>query len=385
MSAAATQTTPALSAAAPARGATSVRWLIGARQDLAWFICPALVCYLMYGLVAWRLVPVYVLLTAWLVLGDTPHVFGTLTRTYFDREERRGRGRLLWGSLALLGVGPALVAAGQGAAFILLVGLWSHLHQIKQHYGFAVLYKKKNDDLRPADNALDQLFMRFGFGFPIADFLMRQPWVVKRLPESLTALLPSVRAALLFLTLAVVLAWLARQAQRVWTGPALNVPKCLLLLAALPLHWLVLLSPATPQSIAVVVGVLSPFHTLQYHRLVWFHNRKYTRDNSCRERHGAAALLNRRLVYYAAFVLGVSLFYHAVRLGAGRVGGRGVFWTEMLLAFMLGHLLVHFYLDSKIWRVRRDPLVGSALALDEGRPDSGAAPLGAVNRCPPTL
>ena len=383
MSAAATQTSPAL-AAAHARGAMSVRWLIGARQDLAWFICPALVCYMMYALVVWRVVPVYALLTAWLVLGDTPHVFGTLTRTYFDREERRGRGRLLWGSLALLAVGPLMVAAGRGGAFILLVGLWSHLHQIKQHYGFAVLYKKKNGDLGRLDNALDQLFMRFGFGFPIADFLMRQPWAVKRLPESLTAALPSLRAALLFVTLAVALAWLARQAQRAYAGPALNVPKCLLLLAALPLHWLVLLSPATPQSIAVVVGVLSPFYTLQYHRLVWFHNRKYTRDGACRERHGAAALLSRRLVYYAAFVLGVSLFYHAVRAGAGWAGGRGQFWIEMLLAFMLGHLLVHFYLDSKIWRVRRDPAVGSALALDGGRDAAGAAPLG-VNRCPPTL
>jgi len=174
-----------------------------------------------------------------------------------------------------------------------------------------------------------------------------------------------------------VLAWLARQAQRLCAGPALNVPKCLLLLAALPLHWLVLLSPATPQNIAVVVGVLSPFHTLQYHRLVWFHNRKYTRDDSARERHGAAALVNRRLLYYAAFVLGVSLCYHAVRLGAGRAGGRGWFWTEMLLAFMLGHLLVHFYLDSKIWRVRRDPSVGSALALEDGRPAVAAPPAGA--------
>jgi hypothetical protein len=337
----------------------------------------------MYALVVWRLVPVYLLLTAWLVLLDTPHVFATFTRTYFDREERRGRGRLLWGSLALLAVGPALVAAGAGAAFILIVGLWSHLHQVKQHYGFAVLYKKKNGDLGRLDNALDQLFMRFCFGFPVVDFVLRRPGVLRRLPEWLAAQAPTVRAALLYLTLGVASAWLLRQARRAWAGPPLNVPKCLLLLAAVPLHWVVLLSPWTPPSVAVVVGVLSPFHTLQYHRLVWFHNRKYAAPREgARERHGTAALLSRRLLYYAAFVLGVSLCYHALRFGAVRLWGRGNFWTEALLAFMLGHLLVHFYLDSKIWRVRRDPSVGSALALEE-RPAAAAAPDGALP-CPPT-
>jgi hypothetical protein len=37
------------------------------------------------------------------------------------------------------------------------------------------------------------------------------------------------------------------------------------------------------------------------------------------------------------------------------------FITQMASGFLWGYALVHYYLDSKIWRVRRDPSVGKAL------------------------
>jgi hypothetical protein len=48
----------------------------------------------------------------WAILIDAPHVFGTFSRTYFDRAERQNRPRLLWGSLLFFAVGPLLVWAG---------------------------------------------------------------------------------------------------------------------------------------------------------------------------------------------------------------------------------------------------------------------------------
>jgi hypothetical protein len=135
--------------------------------------------------------------------------------------------------------------------------------------------------------------------------------------------------------------------------------------SALPLYWIVSLSPAT-RDVGVLVLLTAPLHTLQYHRLVWFHNRKYadgSRGVALRERHGAAEWISRRLLYYVAFILALSLGYHALRRTLFAAGGHGRLLTELLLSLILGHLLVHFYLDSKIWRVRRDPAVGRSLSM----------------------
>ena len=74
-------------------------------------------------------------------------------------------------------------------------------------------------------------------------------------------------------------AWLGRQIQRAIIGEPLNVPKYLLLAAAIPMHWIVLLTPMPHKPIAIV-AILTIYHNLQYHRLIWFHNKKYTAERS---------------------------------------------------------------------------------------------------------
>src|SRR5919199_5457053 len=108
-----TQTTVPLKAAHAAR-ALSVRWIIGAREDLVWFIGSVLTSYALFALYVWGLVPLVPMVAAWAVLVDAPHVFATFSRTYFDREERRVRGRLLWWSLLFFVVGPLAVLLGAG-------------------------------------------------------------------------------------------------------------------------------------------------------------------------------------------------------------------------------------------------------------------------------
>jgi molybdopterin synthase catalytic subunit len=68
---------------------------------------------------------------------------------------------------------------------------------------------------------------------------------------------------------------MGRQIQRVLTGELLDLPKYLLLAAAIPMHWIVLLTPMPHKPIAIV-AILTIYHNLQYHRLIWFHNKKYT-------------------------------------------------------------------------------------------------------------
>ena len=342
--------------------AISARWIISAREDLVWFVGSVASSYLLFGLYVAGLLPLFPMLLAWAVLIDAPHVFGTFSRTYFDREERRARKRLLWWSLAFFAVGPLLVLAGLGLVFFFLAALWAYYHLVKQHYGFMVLYKKKNDDLAPTDNALDRLFILVAMSYPFVAFVVRDPGAMRRVPTPLAGGIGHLSTALLVATVAITFLWLARQVQRAAQGQPLDVPKYLLLAAAIPMHWIVLLTPMPQQPIAVV-AILTVYHNLQYHRLIWFHNRKYAGEGA-RERHGAAELISRRLLYYVAFGVLFGLWYQLPRRLVGEAYGQQSLLAQLAASFFWGYAFIHYHLDAKIWRVRRDPSVGKALHME---------------------
>src|SRR5918997_154060 len=95
MSAATQTNAQTLTAAQGARaGALSVRWIISAREDLVWFIGSVASSYALFALYVGGVVPLVPMVAAWAILIDAPHVFGTFSRTYFDRAERLARARL---------------------------------------------------------------------------------------------------------------------------------------------------------------------------------------------------------------------------------------------------------------------------------------------------
>jgi hypothetical protein len=354
--------------------AITLRWIISARDDLIWLIGSVSSSYLLLILYVKGILPLVPMVALWAILIDAPHVFGTFSRTYFDRTERKNRGRLLWGSLLFFTIGPVMVFAGAGLIFFFLAALWAYYHLVKQHYGFMVLYKKKNNDLAPADNALDRLLLLFAFNYPFVAFIARDPEAIARVPAPLQSGVNVLATILLAGTLILAIAWLGRQMQRALTGESLDVPKYLLLAAAIPMHWIVLLTPMPHKPIAIV-AILTIYHNLQYHRLIWFHNKKYAAGGadilSARQKYGAAELISRRLLYYIAFGILFGLIYQGPRQilgyislknGAG-VAGAQTFATQLGISFLWGYAFIHYYLDSKIWRIRRDPSVGKALNM----------------------
>ena len=367
--------------------AISVRWIISARDDLVWLIGSVASSYLLLVLYVKGILPLVPMVALWAILIDAPHVFGTFSRTYFDRTERHNRPRLLWGSLLFFAIGPLMVYAGASLLFFFLAALWAYYHLVKQHYGFMVLYKKKNNDLAPVDNALDRLLLLFAFNYPFVAFIAQDPEAMKRVPAALQSGVNGLAMVLLAGTIVLTIAWLGRQIQRVVTGEALDVPKYLLLAAATPMHWIVLLTPMPHKPIAIV-AILTIYHNLQYHRLIWFHNRKYAQTGSRsgrgssptvregsssnatnpRQKYGAAELISRRLLYYIAFGILFGLIYQGPRQFLGYISlknGEGTqsFATQLGISFLWGYAFIHYYLDSKIWRVRRDPSVGKALNM----------------------
>ncbi len=391
----------------PEASVVSLRWIISARDDLIWFIGSVFSSYALLILYVAGLLPLVPMVALWAILIDAPHVFGTFSRTYFDRTERQNRRRLLWGSLLFFAIGPIMVLVGAGLIFFFIAALWAYYHLVKQHYGFMVLYKKKNNDLAPVDNALDRLLLLFAFNYPFVAFVARDPEAMARVPAPLQSAMNGLATILLAGTIILAIAWLGRQLQRVFTGEPLNVPKYLLLAAAIPMHWIVLLTPMPHKPIAIV-AILTIYHNLQYHRLIWFHNQKYSvrtasgpgppsgqpawgggsarvgsgtgvqpvgnaqdADATLRAKYGAAALISRRLPYYIAFGILFGLIYQGPRqflgynsLKNGDGGGIGhSLVTQLGISFLWGYAFIHYYLDSRIWRIRRDPAVGKALHM----------------------
>lgn len=346
----------------------SLRWLISAHDDLIWFIGSVVTSYVLLILYVGGILPLVPMVAAWAILIDAPHVFGTFSRTYFDRTERHNRGRLLWGSLLFFVVGPVMVLSGAGFVFFFIAALWAYYHLVKQHYGFMVLYKKKNNDLATVDNALDRLLLLFAFNYPFVEFIARDPEAMARVPGVLQSGVNRLALLLLIGTIALAVVWLGRQVYRLINGQALNVPKYLLLAAAIPMHWIVLLTPMSHKPIAIV-AILTVYHNLQYHRLIWFHNRKYTTGgDDLRQKYGAAELISRRLLFYVLFGVVFGLIYQGPRQLLGYVSlqrdpNEDSFLIQLGISFLWGYAFIHYYLDSKIWRVRRDPSVGQALKM----------------------
>jgi hypothetical protein len=361
--------------------AISLRWIINAREDLIWFVGSVAASYLLLVLYVTGVLPLIPMVAGWAILIDAPHVFGTLSRTYFDRSEWKTRKRLLLGSLLFFLVGPVMVLLGVGFTFFFIAALWAYYHLVKQHYGFMVLYKKKNNDLAPVDNALDRLLLMFAFNYPFVAFIAGDPLAMARVPPVLRSGVNAVATLLFIGTIVLGIAWFVRQAQRLWLRQQLNGPKYLLLAAAVPMHWIALLTPMPAKPIALV-AILTIYHNLQYHRLIWFHNQKYTAGSrtSCppegeartdlRNKYGPAALISRRLIYYVAFGILFGVIYQGPRqylgylnLHTGDSPAALSMPIQLGIAFLWGYAFIHYYLDSKIWRVRRDPSVGKALNM----------------------
>src|SRR5256885_1302913 len=195
-------------------GVISLRWIINAREDLVWFIGSVVASYLLLVLYVTGVLPLIPMVAGWAILIDAPHVFGTFSRTYFDRSEWKTRKRLMLGSLGFFIIGPAMVLLGAGFTFFFVAALWAYYHLVKQHYGFMVLYKKKNNDLAPIDNALDRLLLLFAFNYPFVAFIANDETAMARVPAILRGGVNAVATILLIGTIVLGIGWLARQVQR---------------------------------------------------------------------------------------------------------------------------------------------------------------------------
>ena len=337
-------------ATAPSGAVNAPRWIIGRGVDLTLVIGSALAGYLYVLLYAGFHVPITLLWWFWSVGFDGTHIFATASRTYFDSEARRRNPALFYGSLVFFfSLGPLMVLAGWKGWLYLLVGVWAYYHVIRQHYGFMVLYKVKNRELAPIDNRLDRVFLGVMLVFPpFQRFFIRHPEELG-LPFRLT-LIGTPAWCIVGATLA---AFLVRQWVRRRAGVPANRPKLLLFAAVIPLHWLTFACMSWQAAVPTVTIV----HNLQYHAIVWFHNRNRYSGRDARARHGRiSAAVARSLAAYVVVGLLFSALYRIPGFALGQT-------SDLAFGFFCGFGLTHYYLDSRIWRVRHDSGLRTALRM----------------------
>ncbi len=348
-------------------------WIISRRDDLIYFSGSAFAGYLLLGLNRLGGIPLIYLTFIWAIVFDGPHVWGTFSRTYLDAQERAERARLLYGSAVWFVVGPVLVLMTQwlhqgffAKAFFFAANIWAYYHLVKQHYGFMILYKRKNRDLAPMDNALDRLFLVFLLGYPFLSMLINYPAAHDYLPVTFPSGVESAIDRILFMGMvAVIILWAGRQIQRAVGQEALNLPKYLLMLGCIPLHWIVILAVMRWNlSPIALVPLLTLPHNIQYHRLVWFHNSNKYSSAGAASRYGIAVFANETFLRYVIFGLLFDLIYQLPRSMIGVVSDN-MSSQAIVAAFFWGFAFTHYYLDAKIWRVRRDVALNNALRLSE--------------------
>src|SRR5580692_12591803 len=210
----------------PATAAT--RWIISRRDDLTWFIGSAAISYLALILMAVGF-PITLIYLIWLVGIDGPHVIATVTRTYFDRQERKRLGWFLWVIFPLVVVGPVMVWAGQGSLFFLFAVCWQHYHIAKQHFGFVMLWKAKNKERDPLDLKLDRWFLLTSTILPLTLFVIKTRLMAFQAVQWLGA-------ASLVVYLVFTGVYVARQIQKYRRSLPMNTPKLLLFGVLVPLQ-----------------------------------------------------------------------------------------------------------------------------------------------------
>jgi hypothetical protein len=325
------------------------RWLVGPRYDLCFFIGSCALTFAFYGLYRAAghlgflpggdsILLTYFVFTA---LFDQPHIFQTFSRTYYDRPEFAKRRTLYtWGLAALVAAGLAVTALGWEAELIVFAAVFGTWHIIRQHAGLVKVYKVLNGDREPLDNWLDSLTLYTGmFACLLHDYAdLRGPVVIygdlqagfPSLPANLGAGLWSV-----FLVLLVLFG--LRQTWRVMEGKPLNVPKLLLMAAALTTHYFVFFATATPFLVAEALETV--YHDVQYQGWIMHYQRRRYPEV-------------RRVVLRW---FGLAMLYGVV-VGAVEVWGllhRG--WAMWVFIPFSMLVIFHYYVDGLVWRLRDYP------------------------------
>lgn len=363
----------------------SFRWITARNYDLLWYIGASLTGYFLIYLNLGLGMPAILLFWLWILLLDGPHVFGTISRTYFDKEEWRNRKSLLLGSLLWLVPGPLVLLFTNAIrsnipllVFLTLAQIWAYWHVVRQHYGFLTLYQKKNGERSGKDNPVDYWCFYTLMLAPFVSFLMRHPDARAQVGLPIQPA-PAEQIFLWVLNAAVLAALIVYgwKEIRIAKSGSWNLPKNLFLSACVPLHLFIFMHPyiSTRVDIRLFAVFITVYHNIQYQGIVWFHNRNRYGSDPGGARFGLASFFSRNFfVYYVAALLYTVLYrYPNWALTAipfsPRSADFGLHLSDLAIVFWWGFAFHHYYLDQKIWRPSKDRQLAQDLGVNDRNPE----------------
>lgn len=350
-------------------------WVFSAREDLLWFLGPVVVAAVV-ALVAWRTGTLDADLPPWafllLVVGcDVAHVWGTAFRTYLDPLVRARRGGLLLAvPLACLAAGVLLHAQGPDVFWRALAYV-AAFHFVRQPWGWMAYAARRAGETSRLDRGLDVVAIHAVSLYPLL-------WWHAHLPRAFVWFRPDDFAAGLasevvdvagVLHVAILVAWLVRQAVRFATGQGVNRAKALVLgsTAAVWYGGIVVLDSDVVFTTSNVLA-----HGVPYLALVHRYGRSRWR--------GAGGALGRvfarpGVALYVGALVAVAYVEEACWDGlvwhqhAGAFPLPAVDVPAALLSLVVPLLALpqatHYVLDAFVWRSRSDADLRAALHLGD--------------------
>ena len=299
---------------------------------------------------------------AWLVLVplvDVSHVYASLYRTYFDREEFRRRRGLYCAVPALAFLVGTMLYAVDARLFWTVLAYVAVFHFVRQQYGFLTLYRVRAGE---PPSRLDSALLYLATIYPVVWWHTHLPrkfvWFVEG--DFLALRARGLSLALGWIYAAAIVGYLAKELACVARGRPFAVGKNLVLLST-ALTWYVGIVVYDSDWSFTVTNVIS--HGAPYVALVWVVCRRKWRAS---EPSSWLAVVSRP--QFALVFVGILAALAMVEEGLWDVlvwgdhpalfGGRqsaSALASSPLLAFAVGALAVpqttHYVLDGFIWKM----------------------------------
>lgn len=346
----------------------------GPVADSFWIIFSPLVALATMGaLWAWSGVSdlaLYAILFGFVVTGH--HLPGWFRAFGEPAVYSRYRARL-WMSLAAV---PALVilptAYGLGAVALTVAALFDLWHVAMQQHGFGRIYAAKAGDIAPLSSRIDLACVLVWYGAAVA---WSDPWMQGIARVFRKAGLPvfdwltpyawkSIKLALLAVSLALAAVY-AASAWRLWRARGVAAPRKHLVHAVA--FSVIVFSYQFP-SWYRAQSVQNLFHAIQYFFIVWVYGHLSIRRASEKPGPFYRTLFGRRrgiLVFTGCIAVYGPLAIALSSSGYRLTGVDAERKAQVIGSIGLASLLLHFYVDSFIWKVRSSN-VRTALGIGEG-------------------
>lgn len=297
-----------------------------------------------------------------LVLGiDVAHVYSSLFRTYFDRDEfQRRRTLYLVAPIACYAAGVAVYALGGAGVFWAIVAYFAIYHFVRQQYGFMMLYRR-GEPSEGWSYRIDQLAIYLATVYPLVywhTYPRNFQWFESFRMPAFGSVWPEIVIRALYIS--VLAAFAIKEALRWRETRTLNAGKCLLLLATAA-AWATGIILFNGDLTFTIINIVS--HGVPYLALIWIYQ---YRKRSSPSHSGNRLLKFFQLKYVPLYVLALFLIAyieegiwdwfvwreHADLFGSFQVPASATILV-LLVPLLAMPQITHYVLDAYIWRVNK--------------------------------